>query len=96
MGGVREKGQSSILPLSQFRGSNEILGNNIKYFPHANCLFPKLKLMSVAVANIELHSLPYALWFKTLFIIYFFHVISTVLKRSVLWGLKTRVEAESF
>ena len=61
MGGVREKGKSSILPLSQFRGSNEILGNNIKYFPHANCLFPKLKLISVAVANIELHSLPYAL-----------------------------------
>ena len=52
--------------------------------------------MSVAVANIELHSLPYALWFKTLFIIYFFHVVSTVLKRSVFWGLKTRVEAESF
>ena len=52
--------------------------------------------MSVAVANIELHSLPYVLWFKTLFIIYFFHVISTVLKRSVFWGLKTRVEAESF
>ena len=51
MGGVREKGKSSILPLSQFRGSNEILGNNIKYFPHANCLFPKLKLISVALAK---------------------------------------------
>ena len=39
MAGVREKGQSSILPLSQFRGSNEILGNNIKYFPHAIIFF---------------------------------------------------------
>ena len=28
---------------------------------------------------------------------FFFHVIGTVfLKKSVLWGLKTRVEAESF
>ena len=63
MAGLREKGQSSILLFNQFRGSNEILGNNIKYFPHANCLFPKLKLISVAVANIELHSLPYSLKF---------------------------------
>ena len=44
--GLREKGQSSILLFSQFRGSDEILGNNIKYFPHANCLFPKIKLIS--------------------------------------------------
>ena len=63
MAGLREKGQSSILLFNQFRESNEILGNNIKYFPHANCLFPKLKLISVAVANIELHGLPYSLKF---------------------------------
>ena len=29
----------------QFLGSNEILVNNIKYFPPSNCLFPKLKLI---------------------------------------------------
>ena len=34
----REKGQSSVLLFSQFRGSNEILVNNVKYFPHENCL----------------------------------------------------------
>ena len=67
MAGLREKGQSSFLLFNQFRGSNEVLGNNIKYFLHANFLFPKLKMISVAVASIELHSLPYALLFKTFF-----------------------------
>ena len=41
-----------------------ILENNIKYFPHENCLFLKLKLISVAVANIELHSILYSLRLK--------------------------------
>ena len=35
---TREKGQSSVLLFSQFRGSNEILVNNVKFFPHENCL----------------------------------------------------------
>ena len=41
--------------------------NNIKYFLHENCLFLKLKLVSVAVANIELHSILYSLWLKHFF-----------------------------
>ena len=44
-GRFTRKGQSSILLFSQFLGSNEILVNNIKYFPPSNCLFPKLKLI---------------------------------------------------
>ena len=35
---TRDKGQSSILHLSQFRRSNEILVNNVKFFPHENSL----------------------------------------------------------
>ena len=50
----REKGQSSILLLSQFRGSKEIIVNSVKFFLHENCLpFLKLKLITVAVANLE-------------------------------------------
>ena len=38
---TREKGQSSVLLFSQFRESKEILINNVKFFPHENCLsFP--------------------------------------------------------
>ena len=49
----REKGQSSILLLSQFRGSKEIIVNSVKFFLHENCLpFLKLKLITVAVANL--------------------------------------------
>ena len=41
----REKGQSSVLLFGQFRGSNEILVNNVKFFPHENCLsFSKVKI----------------------------------------------------
>ena len=81
MAGLREKGQSSILLFSQFCGSNEILGNNIKYFPHANCLFPKLKLISVALAKES--STVYGMPFYLKGFFFFFHVISTVLKRRV-------------
>ena len=35
---LREKGQSSVLLFSQFRGSNEILVNSVKFYPHENCL----------------------------------------------------------
>ena len=35
---TREKGQSSILLLIQFRGSKEIIVNSNKFFPHENCL----------------------------------------------------------
>ena len=50
----REKGQSSILLLSQFRGSKEIIVNSVKFFLHENCLpFLKLKLITVAVANLK-------------------------------------------
>ena len=49
-----EKGQSSILLLSQFRGSKEIIVNSVNFFLHENCLpFLKLKLITVAVANLK-------------------------------------------
>ena len=35
---TREKGPSSILLLSQFRGNNEILVNNVKFFRQKNSL----------------------------------------------------------
>ena len=35
---TQEKGQSSVLLFSQFRGSKEILVNSVKFFPNEYCL----------------------------------------------------------
>ena len=42
---TQEKGQSSVLLFSQFRGSKEIFVNSVEFFPHENCLsFSEVKI----------------------------------------------------